>query len=93
MSHQDLGEIHLGYIKGLGIPYAMTRAEVDRRIQREYPGPVLAREEYQAAAEATLESCECGGRFRYDAPARCPTCRSRPEQWDQDASRGMVFYD
>src|SRR4051812_44691109 len=71
--HQDLGEVHLRFVKGLRTPYAMARAEMDRRIQAEYPGEPLSRDEYHAAAEATLDPCPCGGRFRYGAPPRCPT--------------------
>ena len=44
-------------------------------------------------AEATLDPCTCGGRFRYDAPPRCPACRSTSEQWDADPTAGGMFYD
>ena len=84
VSHQELGEIHLGFVKGLPGPYAVARAAMDRRIQREYPGEPLTRDEYHAAAETTLGACACGGHFTYDAPARCPGCRSTKDQWDED---------
>jgi hypothetical protein len=29
-----------------------------------------------AYAEKTARKCSCGGEFKYDAPARCPKCRS-----------------
>jgi hypothetical protein len=93
VSHRDLGEIHLGFIKGLPGPYAVARAAMDAEIQARYRGPVLNREEYHAAVEGSLEACACGGRFRYDAPTRCPTCHSTSEQWDRDPSRGKVLYD
>jgi hypothetical protein len=93
VSHEALGDIHLRYVKGLPGPYAVARSAFDRRIQLEYPGEPLTRDEYRAAAEATLEPCTCRGRFRYDAPARCPTCRSTSEAWETDLSRGTVFYD
>jgi hypothetical protein len=66
---------------------------MDRRIQREYPGEPLTRAEYHAAAEATLDPCSCGGRFRYDARARCPECRSSSQQWDRDPEAPGMFYD
>lgn len=91
--HQELGDIHLGVVKGLPGPYAVARMEMDRQIQREYPGEPLTREEYHAAAEATLDPCSCGGSFRYDAPARCPKCRSTIEQWDSDPSAPGMLYD
>jgi hypothetical protein len=93
VGHQELGDVHLGFVKGLPGPYAVARMEMDRRIQREYPGEPLTRAEYHAAAEATLDSCTCGGFFRYDAPARCPTCRSTSEQWDQDPTVPGMLYD
>lgn len=93
VSHQQLGEIHLGFVKGLPGPYAVSRAAMDRRIQREFPGNALTTAEYHAAAEATLEPCECGGHFRYEAPARCPSCRATDEQWDLDRAAGRMFYD
>ena len=55
VSHEELGDIHLGFVKGLPGPYAMARAAMDRRIQAEYPGRPLTRDEYHAAAEATVE--------------------------------------
>ena len=84
VSHQELGDIHLGFVKGLPGPYAVARAAKDRRIQAEYPGRTLTRDEYHGAAEATLGACACGGRFTYDAPARCPGCRSTADKWDGD---------
>ena len=93
VSHQELGDIHLGFVKGLPGPYAVARAAMDRRIQATYPGKSLTRDEYHAAAEATLEPCACGGRFRYDAPARCPGCRSTDDQWDADPEARTMHYD
>lgn len=93
VGHQELGDIHLGYVKGLPGPYAVARAELDRRIKEGYPGEPLTRDEYRAAAEATLDPCTCGGRFRYDAPPRCTGCASTSEMWDLDPTAGSVFYD
>ena len=93
VSHQELGDIHLGFVKGLTTPYAIARARLDREIQATYPGEPLTRDEYHAAAEATLEPCGCGGRFRYDAPARCPACGSTGESWAEDPAAGHVFVD
>ena len=93
IGHQELGEIHLRFVKGLPGPYAVARSAMDRRIQREYPGEPLTRDEYAAAAEATLEPCPCGGRFRYGAQARCPACRSTSKLWDRDPKAPGRFYD
>ena len=93
VTHQALGDIHLGYVKGLPGPYAVARAGLDRQIKETYPGRPLTRREYRAAAEATLDRCACGGRFRYDAPARCPGCRATAEHWDEDPRGGHMHYD
>jgi hypothetical protein len=93
VSHQDLGDIHLGFVKGLPGPYAVARSAMDRQIKETYRGKTLSRAEYRAAAEATLEPCDCGGHFRYDARARCPTCRSTEESWEVDPSAPSMFYD
>lgn len=61
VGNQELGDIHLRFVKGLPGPYAVARSEMDQRIQREYPGEPLTRAEYHAAAEATLHACSCGG--------------------------------
>jgi hypothetical protein len=91
--HQDLGDIHLGFVKGLPGPYAVARSEMDRQIQREYPGEPLSRHQYHAAVEATFDPCACGGRFRYNAPARCPGCRSTSEMWEKDPTISSMRYD
>lgn len=88
-----MGDIHLGFVKGLSGPYAVARSKMDRRIQAEYPGEPLTEAEYHTAVEATLKPCQCGGRFRYDAPPRCPTCRSTSEAWDGDRRISSVYYD
>lgn len=31
--------------------------------------------------------------FRFEAPARCPTCRSTTEQWDRDLNAPGMLYD
>lgn len=93
VSHEELGDIHLRFVKGLTVPYAVARATMDREIQRSYPGEPLSEDEYHAAAEATLPTCACGGAFRYDASARCPTCRSTSEQWDRDPTVSRAFVD
>ena len=93
VSHEELGEIHLGYIKGLRVPYAIARAGLDAKIQAQYTGPVLTPDEYTAAAEATLAPCECGGTFRYAAPPRCPTCRSTEDQWTVGLNNVSMIVD
>ena len=80
IGHRDMGDLHLGFIKGLDRPYAIARAAGDARIQREWPGPVVSREDDYAGVEAMAPVCECGGRvprrphnrdvLRADRPAK-----------------------
>ena len=81
---------HAHPFKRLSAAEALRALYVDFEGQK---GEPLTEDEYHAAAEATLGPCGCGGRFRYDAPARCPECRSTPEQWDVDPKVGRSFYD
>lgn len=80
-------------MKGLPGPYAVSRSAMDRRIREEYPGLPITEPDYHAMAEASLDACPCGGRFQYEADARCPECRSTHELWDRDPSAGSVLYD
>ncbi len=77
VAHQDLGDIHLGFVKGLPGPYAVARSAIVAGSGR-LPCPVLTRGEYRAAAEATLEpSCvvRSATTRRPDARAAAP-CRT-----------------
>jgi hypothetical protein len=93
VTHEDLGDIHLGYVKGLPGPYAVSRSRMDAEIKATYPGPALSQEAYHAGAEATLARCAFGGTFRYDAPPRCPGCRSTADHWDKDPHGVLMFID
>ena len=93
VSHQELGDIHLGFVKGLPGPYAMARAAMDRRIQDEYPGQDAHAGRVPRGGRGDAQVCACGGRFRYDAPARCPGCRSTEDQWDEDPDGARMFID
>ena len=72
----EIGEPHLRYLKGLNGPYAIATMEVDNHVQENYPGEPLSEEEYHQAIEEMVKKCRCGGRFSFDAPPRCPKCRS-----------------
>jgi len=42
-----------------------------------------------AAVERKVRPCRCGGRYRFDAPPRCPRCRST----DIDRGEITLLYD
>lgn len=76
ISFDKIGEPHLRFIKGLRGPYCMATADSDRKIQENYPGEPLTESEYRAMVEKMAKKCRCGGKFKFDAPPRCPKCRS-----------------
>jgi hypothetical protein len=93
VAHRDMGDTHLGFVKGLPGPYAVSRSALDGEIKRTFAGPALNVDQYHSAVEDSLEPCPCGGRYRYDARPRCPSCRSTAESWDPDPKAGRVLYD
>jgi len=42
-------------------------------------------------ADHVLGRCACGGRFRYDAPVRCPECHS--DDVDVEGDSGVILVD
>lgn len=88
---EEIGEPHLRYLKGLKVPYSGATAEHDREVQRTYRGKPLGERDYRAAVEQLCGTCECGGRFRFEAPVRCPHCRG--EYRRTGAEPGLVMYD
>lgn len=86
-----LGEAHFRYIKGLPGPYAIATSKNDKYIQDNYPGTPLSEDEYHAVVEDVAGACECGGHYKFDAPARCPKCKSTDFRPDPDF--GNICYD
>ena len=72
----EVGDLHSAYLKGLPGPYAVISRKHDLQVKAEYSGPAQSESEYHAAIESSLNRHNCGGRFRFDAPPRCPKCRS-----------------
>jgi len=72
----ELGELHARYVKGLAGPYCMASAEHDRDIQEHAPVEPISAEEYHRGVEAMAGKCGCRGQYTFDAPVRCPKCRS-----------------
>lgn len=72
----DLGELHLRYLKGLPAPYCIASSEHDRIIQKHATIEAISEEEYHRGIDAIAGKCRCGGKYTLDAPSRCPKCRS-----------------
>lgn len=56
-----------------GEPRAVTHAESENLRHEKVPQD---QESFLVALAGLTGACHCGGRFRYDAPVRCPECRS-----------------
>jgi hypothetical protein len=77
LSFDELGELHLRYLKGLPGPYCVANAEFDKGIQENAQIEPISEDEYHKGIEAIAGTCRCGGRYCLDAPPRCPKCRSK----------------
>jgi hypothetical protein len=85
----ELGELHLRFLKGLSVPYAVATSKHDRYVQEHFPGEPISEEEYRLGVEEFVGACSCGGHFRFDAPTRCPKCSSTDLEYD--ASQGVTY--
>ena len=90
ISFEEIGEPHLGYLKGLPGPYSAVTWEHDEYVQKNYPGEPLSQEEYHLEVEKIAGKCKCGGHYKFDAPPRCPKCRSEDITKE---SRPHIHYD
>ena len=73
---EELGELHVRYVKGLSGPYCLASSEHDREIQQHAPVDPISKDEYHRRIEARVGKCECHGQYTFDAPVRCPKCGS-----------------
>ena len=89
ISFQELGELHQQYLKGLPRPYCIASSESDAKVKETYPGEPISEQQYEEAIEKRAGRCQCQGRFRFEAPLRCPRCRST----DIEEGATLVMYD
>ncbi|MEK7207844.1 MAG: hypothetical protein AAB134_08195 [Pseudomonadota bacterium] len=76
-------QYHIGF-SNLGVLYCDSHSELlmfstYNPIYREIIGakhPWTLSEKEKAKVEENLKPCSCGGRFRFDAPPRCPVCNA-----------------
>ena len=86
----EIGEAHLQYLKGLKGPYCVASSEHDNNVRENYTGDSISEEEYHESIERIASQCKCGGHYRFNAPARCPKCKSD----DLEETDGMfICYD
>jgi len=79
----QLGELHLRYLKGLKWTYCVATSEHDEHVRKHLPVEPISEDEYHSGIDAMAGKCRCGGKYNLDAPPRCPKCRStRIEEGD-----------
>lgn len=84
-----LGDLHFRYLMGLNMPYSMVTPPIDDFIRNTYPGKLLSENEYHRLVSEKVGKCRCGGNYTFDAPFRCPKCRST----EIDDLGGIYLYD
>lgn len=76
IAFDDLGELHLRYLKGLRVPYCIATAKHDEEVQKHGQFDPISEDEYHKGIETIAGKCRCGGEFTLTAPPRCPECHS-----------------
>jgi len=76
MGFDELGELHLRYLKGLPGPYSVATAGHDESVRLNAPVEPISEDEYHAGVDDLAGECRCGGKYSLDAPPRCPRCHS-----------------
>ncbi len=71
-----LGDIHDRYWKGVRSRRIAALSGHDKRSEEQVDGAPVSEEEYHQAVEKFAGKCKCGGQYGFDAPPRCPKCRS-----------------
>jgi len=71
-------------LRDLSVPHAVRDEDIRETIPG--PPPLIASE-----IETLLRKHRCGGHFRFDAPPRCPKCRSTEVEYDENGP--SVMYD
>jgi hypothetical protein len=75
VSFDDLGELHLRYLKGLQGPHPVEISVEDGNLQNQVLEPI-SEDEYHRGIDAIAGRCRYRGKYMLDAPPRCPKCRS-----------------
>jgi hypothetical protein len=84
-----LGELHLRYLKGLAGPDCIASSEHDKYIREHADMEPISKVEYHKGVETIAGRCQCRGRYTFDAPPRCPKCRST----EFEEGKITVMYD
>ena len=86
----DLGELHLRYLKGLPGPYCIASAEHDEAVRKHASVEPITEDEYHKGIEGFAGRCTCGGRYCLDAP---PVVRSAVRRGSKRAGSRSCMTD
>ncbi len=70
-------EIRSKDLKRLSLPDHVASSDHDKGMKENYQGELVSEEEYLREVERIAGKCKCGGNPKFDAPPRCPKCRSK----------------
>jgi hypothetical protein len=76
VAFDDIEELHLRYLKGMTKAYCVASMEHDEDVRKNTPVEPISEDEYHKGIEALVGKCRCRGNYTFDAPPRCPKCRS-----------------
>jgi predicted Zn-ribbon and HTH transcriptional regulator len=76
ISFEELGDLHLRYLKGLKGTYSIATLDFDNYVKENVDIEPISEEEYFKEVETFAGKCDCGGSFKFNAPFRCPKCHS-----------------
>ena len=72
----QLGELHLRYLKGLPGPYCVGTSEHDKYVREQVDIQPISEEEYHRNVEKIAGKCKCQGKYAFEASPRYPICHS-----------------
>lgn len=50
--------------------------EIGEPLQENYPSDSISEEKYHSEVEKIAGKCKCAGQFKFNAPPKCPNCKS-----------------
>ncbi len=86
----EIEGIHHRYLKGLAGPYCIATSGHDEKVRKNRDIKPVSKKEYNREIELFAGSCECGGRYAFNAPVRCPECFST--HFDEGCDK-ITMYD
>jgi hypothetical protein len=94
---KELGEIRLKYIKGQMLAENLDKLDflhdcvVFGERALDYSGNPISEKEYYGEVETKAGTCKCGGKYKMNAPPRCPKCKC--VEYEIDPKGPEIMYD